>query len=55
MELTDLVKTTSYNQAQLLGLDKLGRVAPGYLADLVVLDDEFKVKKAIVGGVVKLQ
>ena len=46
MELTDLVKTTSYNQAQLLGLDKLGRVAPGYLADLVVLDDEFKVKKA---------
>ena len=55
MELTDLVKTTSYNQAQLLGLDKLGRVAPGYLADLVVLDDDFKVKKAIVGGVVKLQ
>jgi len=54
IELTELVKCTSYNQCQLLGLEKLGRIAPGYLADIVVLDDDFNVKKAIVGGVCKL-
>lgn len=53
MDLTELVKCTSYNQAQLLGLEKVGRVAPGYLADLTVLDSDFKVKKTFVGGVRK--
>lgn len=53
MALTDLVKATSYNQSQLLGLDKLGKVANGYLADLVVLDDDFVVQKTFVGGVCK--
>ncbi|MEA4863663.1 MAG: N-acetylglucosamine-6-phosphate deacetylase [Victivallaceae bacterium] len=53
MELTELIKCTSYNQAQLMGLEKVGRVAPGYFADLAVLDGDFKVKKTFVGGVRK--
>ena len=54
LPLTDLIKTTSLNQAQLHGVEKIGRVAPGYLADLTVLDDDFNVKQTYVGGVAKL-
>ncbi|MDD4818183.1 MAG: N-acetylglucosamine-6-phosphate deacetylase [Victivallaceae bacterium] len=53
IELTELVKCTSYNQAKLMGLEKTGRVAPGYLADFAVLDGDFKVTKTFVGGVRK--
>ena len=33
-----------------LGLEKLGRLEPGYFADIVILNDDFKVKKTFVNG-----
>ena len=54
LPLKELVKCTSWNQARSLGLCGLGRIAPGYRADIVILDDAFKVVRAIVKGVCKL-
>ena len=54
LPLKELVKCTSWNQACSLGLCGLGRIAPGYRADIVILDDAFKVVRAIVKGVCKL-
>ena len=50
MPLHQLVKATSWNQARSLGLEGLGRLEPGYHADLVVLEDDFGVWKTLVGG-----
>ncbi len=48
--LCELVKATSYNQAQSLGLQGLGKIEPGYTADLVLLDPEFETLKTIIDG-----
>lgn len=53
MPLHQLVKATSWNQAQSLGLDGVGKIEPGFCADLVILDKDFKVHKTLVDGVVK--
>jgi N-acetylglucosamine-6-phosphate deacetylase len=50
LPLSELVKATSWNQACSLGIDKVGRIAAGYLADLVLLNDDFSVAKTFVGG-----
>ena len=50
LPLSQLVKTTSWNQACSLGLSKLGRIEPGYLADMVALDEDFEVRKVWVDG-----
>lgn len=50
LPLEQLVKTTSFNQAQALGLEKVGKLAPGYCADIVILNDSFKVSSAFVDG-----
>lgn len=50
LPLSQLIKTTSYNQACSLGLSKVGKIEPGYCADLAVLDDEFDVCKVWVDG-----
>ena len=50
LPLEQLVRTTSLNQANSLGLEKVGRLVPGYCADIVVLDENFKVKKTFVDG-----
>ncbi|MBQ9338541.1 MAG: N-acetylglucosamine-6-phosphate deacetylase [Lentisphaeria bacterium] len=50
LPLKRLVRTTSLNQAVSLGLEKLGRLEPGYCADIVILNDEFKVMKTFVDG-----
>ena len=50
LPLSQLIKTTSWNQACSLGLSKLGRIEPGYCADLTVLDDDFEVCKVWVDG-----
>ena len=48
--LAELVCTTSWNQAQMLKLPDLGKIAPGYRANLTVLDDAFEVKQTFVAG-----
>ncbi len=53
LPLSDLVKSTSWNQSHSLGLCGLGKIAPGYTADLVILDDNFDPVKVIIDGTVK--
>ncbi len=53
--LSELVYTTSYNQAQSLGLHDLGKIAPGFVADLVLLDDEFQVVQTYIDGVLRYE
>ena len=55
LPLSQLVKATSWNQAQSLGLHDLGKIAPGYTADLVLLDAEYGTLKTIIGGEVKYE
>ncbi len=51
--LPQLVKATSWNQAQSLGLEDLGKIEPGFCADIVIMDKDFSVWKTMVDGVVK--
>lgn len=46
------VKMGSYNAAQLLKLDKLGAIAPGYKADLLIVNDinNFNVEQVYISG-----
>ena len=55
ISLTELVKATSFNQAQSLGLQKLGKIEPGFIADIVILDDNFVPIKVLVDGEVRLE
>jgi N-acetylglucosamine-6-phosphate deacetylase len=50
LPLSDLVATTSWNQAQSLGLEGFGKIEPGFHADLVLLDPDFTVQAVWVGG-----
>jgi N-acetylglucosamine-6-phosphate deacetylase len=50
LPLKELVKTTSWNQARSLGLEKQGKLEPGFRADAVILDEEFKVKAVFMDG-----
>ena len=48
--LSELIKATSWNQAQSIGLEKHGKIEPGYFADIVFLSDDFKPTKVFVNG-----
>lgn len=50
LPLSELVATTSWNQAQSLGLEGLGKIEAGFQADLVLLDHDFAVQAVWVGG-----
>lgn len=50
LPLSELVKTTSLNQAQSLGLAGVGKLESGYLADIVVLADDFTPVAVFVEG-----
>jgi N-acetylglucosamine-6-phosphate deacetylase len=50
LPLKELVKTTAWNQACSLGMRDLGRIEAGYIADMVLLDDEFEVCSVWVNG-----
>ena len=54
LPLTELVKTTALNQARSLNLANLGKLEPGYLADIVLLNKHFDVCAVWVDGVKKL-
>jgi N-acetylglucosamine-6-phosphate deacetylase len=51
VSIAEASRMASRNPAQFLGLgDELGRIAPGYRADLVLLDDDFAVRETWIGG-----
>ena len=54
LPLSEIIGCTSLNQAQNLGLEKIGRIAPGYFADMTVLDKDFNVVQTFVNGESKL-
>jgi N-acetylglucosamine-6-phosphate deacetylase len=52
LDLADAVAMASTNPAAFLGLDhELGRIAPGFRANLVLLDDEIEVVESWIDGV----
>ena len=52
LELPEAINMASRNPAAFLGLDReLGRIAPGYRADLVLMDDDLGVIETWIGGV----
>ena len=51
IELSDCLRMASTNPARFLGMDdQLGRLSPGYRADLVALDDDLSVSASWVAG-----
>ena len=48
--LAEALTMASATPARLLGLDTLGRLAPGCVADIVVLDETLHVRQTVVGG-----
>ena len=50
LPLKELVKTTSFNAAREHHLEKLGKIEPGFTADLVLLDNDFNVKQVFIDG-----
>ena len=52
--LSELIKSTSWNQAQSIGLEKHGKIEPGYFADIVFLSDDFKPVKVFVNGELRM-
>ncbi len=54
LPLTEIVKATSWNQAQSLGFENLGKIEPGFCADIAILDKDFEVVQTFVDGTAKL-
>ena len=50
LPLSELIKTTSWNQAQSLGWEGLGKIEVGYCADITMLNEDFSVWKTLVDG-----
>ncbi len=53
--LKDLVYATSYNQAQSLGLHDIGKIAPGFTADIVLLNKDFDVMQTYIDGELRFE
>ena len=51
--LEEAVKAAGYNQCRSLGIADRGEIAPGQVADLVLVDADFTPHATIVGGRVK--
>jgi N-acetylglucosamine-6-phosphate deacetylase len=52
LDIVDAARMASQTPAEFLGLgDELGRIAPGYRANLVLMDDELEVQKTWIEGV----
>jgi len=50
LPLEKLIQTTSYNQAKSLGIPDLGKIEANYVADLVLLKDDYSVSRVFVDG-----
>ncbi len=48
--LSQLIRSTSYNQAISLGLKNVGKIEKGFLADILIVDKNFKPYTAFVNG-----
>lgn len=53
LSLEDFIQCTSWNQAQSLSLPNLGKIAPGFHADITLLDAAGNVVRTIVGGITR--
>ena len=53
LPLEEAVKATSYNQCISLGIPDRGEIAPGRIADIVLVDEDLNPKLTIVNGEVK--
>lgn len=53
LPLKEVVKASSLSAANSLKLNDRGRLEPGYLADIAILDDSFTVRKTLVNGEVR--
>ena len=53
--LEEAIKAAGYNQCRSLGIGDRGEIAPGQIADLVLVDADFTPQTTIVGGRVKFQ
>ena len=53
LPLKETVKCSSWNQARALNMPGLGKLAPGYAADIVLMDEAFQVKQVFVDGTSK--
>ncbi len=51
LPLEDFIQCTSWNQAQSLGLEGFGKIAPGFHADITLLDLSGNVVRTIVAGI----
>jgi len=51
--LDDALMAATYSPARALGLNEYGRIEGGFMADLVVFDDNFKIQYVIQNGYVK--
>lgn len=49
-DLCDVVKMVTINPANMLGLEKTGRLAKGYKADFVVFDDQLNINMTVAEG-----
>jgi N-acetylglucosamine-6-phosphate deacetylase len=50
LSLSEIARTTAWNQARSLGLEDLGKLEPGYHADLVMLGEDLSVRGVWVAG-----
>lgn len=48
--LVDAVKMASETPAKILGIKNIGKIAAGYMADIVIFDREINVCKTIIDG-----
>lgn len=51
LPLKELIKTTSWNQAQSLGLINYGKIEPGYSADILLLNSDFSPAVVFIDGI----
>ena len=53
LPLEKIIQTTSYNQAQSLGISHVGKIEKDFIADVVLLDENYDVQLVMIDGVIK--